>query len=191
MCHWHNVQCFSSDINCISLPASVCLCFFWPCPQRPPQPPTTPHPIPVHILHPVPPLCRGMAEGTRRAKNKTERKKKEERFLFFLFGFVCLPHVGRFVGVTHLQGNQLCLVEWRPNSIHTDLGGQSQKYVREKAISQLSVLANIKCFCLTLLTGIRMVRVADVKECFHHSTFTHRHQWKSFLSVLIFFSPCY
>lgn len=103
-----------------------------------------------------------------RGRRKQKRKKKKSKVSFFLFGFVCLPHVGRFVGVTHLQGNQLCLVEWRPNSMHTDSRCQSQKYVRKKAISQLSVLANMKCFCQTLLTGILMVRVVDVKELFHH-----------------------
>lgn len=72
--------------------------------------------------------------------------------------------------------------------MHTDLRCQSQKYVRKKAISQLSVLANMKCFCQTLLTGILMVRVVDVKERFHHSTFTHRHPSEPFLSVIIFFS---
>lgn len=72
--------------------------------------------------------------------------------------------------------------------MHTDLRCQSQKYVRKKAISQLSVLANMKCFCQTLLTGILMVRVVDVKERFHHSTFTHRHPSEPCLSVIIFFS---
>lgn len=180
MCHWPNAHSFSSDINCISLPASVCLCFPWPCPQRPPQPP--PPPSPSHLS------AGGWRRGRKKQKTKLKGKKKKSKVSFFLFGFVCLPHVGRFVGVTHLQGNQLCLVEWRPNSMHTDSRCQSQKYVRKKAISQLSVLANTKCFCQTLLTGILIVRVVDVEELFHHSTFTHRQPSEPFLSVIIFFS---
>lgn len=140
----HNTRSFASDINCISLPASVSLFSF------PPRPCSRP----LYLRGGVG-VGLGGAGGKGAENKKTNLKEgKSQRFLSFFCAFVCLQHVGWIGGVTHQRGNQLCLVEWRLNSMHSGSRRQSQKYVGNQdhllSPSEPSLLANTKCFCQTL-----------------------------------------
>lgn len=95
--------------------------------------------------HPRPSSLQGDDRGDAGGKERNWKEKKS-KVSFFLFGFVRLAHVGRFVAVTHLQGNQLCLLEWRLSGMHTDSRCLSQKYVGKQIICRVSMLANVTCF---------------------------------------------
>lgn len=140
VCRWLNTQSSSSAINGISLPGVLVSLFFF----GPPSASSTPPP-----QLPVPPLRRGMAEGTQEAENKTKREKKVKGFS--LSFWPCVSPTCWLVCRYDSSATKSIMFGWVKIEWFASRLKMPEPEVRwKKVICQVSMLAIRKRFCRTL-----------------------------------------
>lgn len=158
---WHNTV-----LSLISSPAScfLCLCPTHTAPLCFSYPMASPASSRALSHPPVPPLYTPpwlrLTQGVQGKCGKDTGSKSQRFpswfFLFIYFFCLCASPTCWFVRVSHLRGNQFCLVEWRRSNMHQMprpiVCNKNFQYCHASLYCQ-----PYKCCCQLILTGIIIV----------------------------------